>query len=152
MWLEEEGEKLDAYADDLERAFEADVKAMDIEIKAAKKALRGSNLAMNDKLAEKRRIADFIFAQMMQNYVETPLEEDDYEVRVTRGFTLLQPQPFNIVPGQRVRDFRQQVSVRSCCASSDRTISKLRRDKWIHLASALGVLLGDLLCCFYIEG
>ncbi|MFK4445204.1 ERCC4-related helicase [Caballeronia udeis] len=56
-WLEEEGEKLDAYADDLERAFEADVKAMDTEIKAAKKALRGSNLAMNEKLAEKRRIS-----------------------------------------------------------------------------------------------
>lgn len=57
VWLEEESEKLDAYADDLERAFEADVKAMDIEIKAAKKALRGSNLAMSEKLAEKRRIS-----------------------------------------------------------------------------------------------
>ncbi len=57
VWLEEESEKLDAYADDLERAFEADIKAMDIEIKAAKKALRGSNLAMSEKLAEKRRIS-----------------------------------------------------------------------------------------------
>ncbi|MFM0561703.1 DEAD/DEAH box helicase family protein [Paraburkholderia sediminicola] len=66
--------------------------------------------AENVLLRNGRQLADFIFAQMMQNYVETPLEEDDYEVRVTRGFTLLQPQPFNIVPGQRVRDFRQQVS------------------------------------------
>ncbi|MPW05891.1 DEAD/DEAH box helicase [Paraburkholderia sp. CNPSo 3155] len=56
-WLEEESEKLDAYADDLERAFEAEIKAIDIEIKAAKKALRGSNLAMSEKLAEKRRIS-----------------------------------------------------------------------------------------------
>nr|WP_057924741.1 SNF2-related protein [Burkholderia ambifaria] len=56
-WLEEESEKLDAYAEDLERAFETDVKAMDMEIKAAKKALRGSNLAMSEKLAEKRRIS-----------------------------------------------------------------------------------------------
>lgn len=57
VWLEEEGEKLDAYGDDLERAFEADVKAIDIEIKAAKKALRGSNLPMSEKLTEKRRIS-----------------------------------------------------------------------------------------------
>lgn len=56
-WLEEESEKLDAYADDLERAFEAEVKAIDSEIRAAKKALRGSNLAMVDKLTEKRRIS-----------------------------------------------------------------------------------------------
>ena len=43
-WLEEENEKLDAYADDLEHAFEAEVKALELEIKAAKKALRGSHL------------------------------------------------------------------------------------------------------------
>lgn len=55
-WLEEENEKLDAYADDLERAFEADIKALESEIKAAKKALRGSVLPMSEKLAEKRRI------------------------------------------------------------------------------------------------
>lgn len=63
----------------------------------------------NVLLRNGRQLAEFIFAQMMQNYVETPLGEDDYEVRVTRGFTLLQAQPFNIVPGQRVRDFRQAV-------------------------------------------
>lgn len=53
----EENEKLDAYADDLERAFEADIKALETEIKAAKKALRGSVLPMSEKLAEKRRIS-----------------------------------------------------------------------------------------------
>ncbi len=63
----------------------------------------------NVLLRNGRQLAEFIFAQMMQNYVETPLGEDDYEVRVTRGFTLLQAQPFNIIPGQRVRDFRQPV-------------------------------------------
>lgn len=57
-----------------------------------------------------RQLAEFIFVQMMQHYEETPLDKDDYEVRVTRGFTLLQPQPFNIVPGQRARDFRQAVT------------------------------------------
>ena len=56
-WLEMESEKLDNYADDLERAFEAEIKAAEVEIKAAQKALRGSNLPMADKLAEKRRIA-----------------------------------------------------------------------------------------------
>ena len=48
---------------------------------------------------------------MMQHYKETPLAEDDYEVRVTRGFTLLKSQPLNIAPGQKVRDFRQPVAV-----------------------------------------
>jgi superfamily II DNA or RNA helicase len=55
-WLDEENEKLDAYADDLERAFEMEVKGLEAEIKEAKKALRGSNLPMAEKLAEKRRI------------------------------------------------------------------------------------------------
>lgn len=56
-WLDRESEKLDAYAEDLEKAFEAELKASDAEIREAKKALRGSNLPMNDKLAEKRRIS-----------------------------------------------------------------------------------------------
>lgn len=56
-WLEEESEKLDNFADDLERAFEAEIKAAAAEIRDAKKALRGSNLPMVEKLAEKRRIS-----------------------------------------------------------------------------------------------
>ena len=55
-WLDEENEKLDAYADDLEKAFELEVKSLDAEIKQAKKALRGSGLPMSEKLTEKRRI------------------------------------------------------------------------------------------------
>ncbi|MBX5495317.1 MAG: hypothetical protein IRZ15_08265, partial [Bryobacteraceae bacterium] len=55
-WLDKESDKLDAYADDLERAFEMEVKALEAEIKEAKKALRGSALPMAKKLAEKRRI------------------------------------------------------------------------------------------------
>jgi type III restriction enzyme len=55
------------------------------------------------------QLAEFVFAQMMQRYRETALSEDDYEVRVTRGFTLLRPQPLNMVPGQNVRDFRQAI-------------------------------------------
>ena len=57
-----------------------------------------------------RQLAEFIFAQMMQHYGETPLGENDYEIRVTRGFTLLRAQPFNMTAGQRVRDFRQPIS------------------------------------------
>jgi superfamily II DNA or RNA helicase len=56
-WLDEENEKLDAYADDLERAFEIEVKALEAEIRDAKKALRGASLPMAEKLAEKRRIS-----------------------------------------------------------------------------------------------
>lgn len=64
----------------------------------------------NVLLRHGRQLADFIFAQMMNHYRETPLGEDDYEVTVTRGFTLLQTQPMNVPQGQRVRDFRQAVS------------------------------------------
>ena len=63
----------------------------------------------NALLRHGRQLADFIFAQMMQHYSETPMAEDDYEVKVTRGFTLLKSQPLNIALGQKVRDFRQAV-------------------------------------------
>ena len=56
-----------------------------------------------------RQLADFIFAQMMQHYRETALGEDDYEVRVTHGFTMLRPQPFSVPTGQAARSFRQAV-------------------------------------------
>jgi superfamily II DNA/RNA helicase len=55
-WLDVESENLDNYAEDLERAFEAEIKTVQAEIKEAKKALRGSNLPMSEKLAEKKRI------------------------------------------------------------------------------------------------
>jgi type III restriction enzyme len=64
----------------------------------------------NVLLRHGRQLADFIFAQMMNHYRETPLGEDDYEVTVTRGFMLLQAQPMNVPQGQRVRDFKQAVA------------------------------------------
>jgi type III restriction enzyme len=64
----------------------------------------------NVLLRHGRHLADFIFAQMMNHYRETPLGEDDYEVTVTRGFMLLQAQPMNVPQGQRVRDFRQAIA------------------------------------------
>ncbi|MGE0333831.1 MAG: DEAD/DEAH box helicase [Gammaproteobacteria bacterium] len=64
----------------------------------------------NVLLRHGRQLADFIFAQMMNHYRETPLGEDDYEVTVTRGFMLLQAQPMNAPQGQRVRDFKQAVA------------------------------------------
>lgn len=64
----------------------------------------------NVLLRHGRHLADFVFAQMMNHYRETPLGEDDYEVTVTRGFMLLQAQPMNVPTGQRVRDFKQAVA------------------------------------------
>jgi type III restriction enzyme len=64
----------------------------------------------NALLRHGRQLADFIFAQMMQHYHETPLGEDDFEVKVTRGFRLLEAQPLNLTPGQRVHSFKQAVS------------------------------------------
>lgn len=56
-WLDLESEKLDDYAADLERAFETEIKAVESEIREAKKAMRGSSLPMAEKVAEKRRIS-----------------------------------------------------------------------------------------------
>lgn len=64
----------------------------------------------NVLLRHGRQLADFIFAQMMNHYRETPLSEDDYEVAVTRGFMLLQAQTLNVPTGHRVRDFKQAVA------------------------------------------
>jgi type III restriction enzyme len=64
----------------------------------------------NVLLRHGRQLADFIFAQMMNHYHETPLGEHDYEVTVTRGFMLLQAQNMNVPQGQRVRDFRLAVA------------------------------------------
>jgi type III restriction enzyme len=64
----------------------------------------------NALLRHGRQLAEFIFAQMMQHYNETPLGDDDFEVKVTRGFRLLQAQPLNVTPGQQVRSFKQAVS------------------------------------------
>ena len=56
-WLDIESEKLDDYAGDLERTFETEIKSLEVEIRDAKKALRGSSLPMAEKVAEKRRIS-----------------------------------------------------------------------------------------------
>ena len=64
----------------------------------------------NVLLRNGKQLADFVFAQMMTHYKETPLGEDDYQVRVTRGFVVLEGQSFNVPPGQRARDFRQAVA------------------------------------------
>jgi type III restriction enzyme len=64
----------------------------------------------NVLLRHGRQLAEFVFAQMMQHYSETPMSEGDYEVKVARGFTLLKSQPLNIAPGQKVRDFRHSVT------------------------------------------
>jgi type III restriction enzyme len=64
----------------------------------------------NVLLRHGRQLADFVFAQMMNHYRETPLGENDYEVTVTRGFMLLQAQAMNVPTGQRVRDFKQAIA------------------------------------------
>ena len=56
-WLDEETEKLDAYADDLEQAADIRIKDMEAEIRATKKALRSNAaISLEDKIKEQRRI------------------------------------------------------------------------------------------------
>jgi type III restriction enzyme len=54
-------------------------------------------------------LADFVFAQMERHCRDTALGEDDYEERVTHGFTLLHPQAFSVPTGQPARNFREAV-------------------------------------------
>ncbi len=56
-WLNEETEKLDAYADDLDTAANIQIKEKESAIKGAKKALRSNTeLSLDDKIKEQRRI------------------------------------------------------------------------------------------------
>jgi hypothetical protein len=56
-WLDEETIKLEAYAEDLERANDLRVKELDAEARTARKALRGNqSIPLTEKLAEERRI------------------------------------------------------------------------------------------------
>jgi type III restriction enzyme len=61
----------------------------------------------NVLIAHGRALAGFVFAQMMEHYRETPLGEEDYEVRVTHGFTMARPQPFTVPKGQAARSFKE---------------------------------------------
>lgn len=56
-WLNEETEKLDAYADDLDTAANIQIKEKETVIKTAKKALRSNTeMSLDDKIKEQRRI------------------------------------------------------------------------------------------------
>lgn len=55
-------------------------------------------------------LTQFIFTQMKQHLITVPLNERDYEVRIMRGFTLLQPQSFHLAPGQQPQHFRQAIA------------------------------------------
>lgn len=55
-WMEAETEKLDAYGEDLERAADAEIKALEDEIKARRRALRSGGLAVAAKIEEQRAI------------------------------------------------------------------------------------------------
>ena len=60
----------------------------------------------NVLLVHGQDLARFVFEQMKKNYWETPT---DYQAKVSRGFTLLRPQAFNVPNGSSVRDHRQAV-------------------------------------------
>ena len=85
----------------------------------------------NALLRARAQLADFVFAQMMQHYNETPLGEEDYEVRVTRGFTLLRSQPFSVPKGQAGRTFRQPVT-----PVSDTQAARIRRLREVLLSAS----------------
>jgi type III restriction enzyme len=64
----------------------------------------------NVLLSHGGELAEFVYAQMMEHYRETPLGEEDYEVRVTHGFTRLKPQHFTVPSGRGVRSFKQAIA------------------------------------------
>lgn len=56
----------------------------------------------------RRRLADFIHAQMQEepNFWETPT---DYQVKISKGFSLLKPNNFSLPAGEQPRPFRDPV-------------------------------------------
>lgn len=56
VWLEQEEERLDAYAQDLETEIDARIKEIEDEIKELKKARRAPGLRMDDKVSQSRTI------------------------------------------------------------------------------------------------
>ena len=101
-WLEEETLKLEAYAEDLERADELRVKELDAAIRDATKALRGGPSMPSDRvLAEEKRIsamsdelADLTFStferlRRTQDEVDEKLNDVAKKLRVTPKITPL---------------------------------------------------------------
>lgn len=57
----------------------------------------------NVLLYHQKSLNDFIFTQMMTNCWETPT---DYEVRISKGFSILKPNNYNVYSAEAARDFR----------------------------------------------
>jgi type III restriction enzyme len=64
----------------------------------------------NVLLYQQKSLNNFIFTQMMRHCWETPT---DYEVKVSKGFTLLKPNNYNVYSNEQARDFRAAISERS---------------------------------------
>lgn len=64
----------------------------------------------NVLIYHQRPLTEFVFAQMMQHYWETPT---DYEVKVNRGFSMLRPNNYTLASSETPRDFRAPVTDRS---------------------------------------
>jgi type III restriction enzyme len=56
------------------------------------------------------KISDFIIAQLMQHYWETP---SDYKVEISRGFTILKPFNCSLQQGREPQDFRSIPAIKS---------------------------------------
>ncbi|WP_298962958.1 SNF2-related protein [uncultured Roseibium sp.] len=99
-WLDEETEKLEAYAEDLERANDLRVKELDIEARAARKALRSNQaIPLGEKLTEERRIkkleeerdelklSTFKTLREIRQEVDTKLDEVAAKLAITPNVT-----------------------------------------------------------------
>lgn len=64
----------------------------------------------NVLLYHQRPLSELIFTQMMGHYWESPT---DYEVRVSKGFTVLKPNNYNVSSTESPRNFRAPVENRS---------------------------------------
>lgn len=101
-WLEEETLKLEAYAEDRERADELRAKELDAAIRDARKTLRGSPLMSSDRiLAEKKRVfgmsdelanlklSTFKRLRKVQDEIDERLNDAAEKLRITPKITPL---------------------------------------------------------------
>ena len=64
----------------------------------------------NVLISHHRTLVEFVFSQMMKHYREN---HPEYEAKVSKGFTMLKPNTYNVNTEEQLRDFRAPVNERN---------------------------------------
>lgn len=74
-----------------------------------KSYLKEEHQVLNVLLYHQKQLGDLVYSQMMEHYWESPTQ---YQASVNRGFSLLRPTSYQMLAGDQIHDFRQNVQNR----------------------------------------